>query len=126
MKLNITHTAKVQKAIEEVESRAHARRIDADDVLQVAREAERKLLDRLYKKDWVGVVVHVDVHAQKFPASYNGTPESTQFTLERFATGWFLTKIERSETKGPTGRLRVDFSAKGDALIRFAEDTFGL
>ena len=111
MKINVTATEKLVAAISAVEgSRVSARTITAEDIQTEVSRIERKLETLMAKKDWAGVVVSCDINAQTFPASYNGRPESTKFTVERFASGWFVTEIKRGYCNGPAGRRSIKLS----------------
>ena len=104
MKVNIavkdSNKERITAAIKEAEGRATARRVCFDDVKKAAEQIERRF--GITKKAMVGMVVKVDMNAQEFPMAYRYTPSSTQFDLEKTATGWKLTNIGR----GDTGRVR--------------------
>lgn len=102
MKININDSEKLEKAIEEAEGRAKARLIDAYEIQRAADYIDHFLEDRLYKKDQKGIEFHVDIHAQSFPSSYRGIPESTHFWLKKCSTGWFVTDIRRCNCLGPS------------------------
>lgn len=99
MKINVTATEKLSAAIKTAQGRASARTIDAEEIKSEVKRIEIALSRILNKKDWVGAVFNIDINAQSFPGAYNGTPESTHFTLERFASGWFVTDVSRKYTK---------------------------
>ena len=96
MKINIKNEDKISKAINAAEgSRVSVRQADYASVCESVSRIERRLAGLLAKKDWTGLVFVCDPNAQTFPNTYKGIPESTQYDLTRFASGWFLTDICR-------------------------------
>src|SRR5690625_5708952 len=83
MRINTTNTAAINTTLDAVQHRARARTIDAADLAEAIEEIETKLSQILHKKDWRGLNVWVDIHAQSFPGSYRGIPESTKVVLQR-------------------------------------------
>lgn len=122
MKINVTNTDKLAAEIAIAEgARVSARTITADDVSRAVAQIEKRLSAMMPKKAWRGAAFVVDVNAQSFPGAYKGRPESTQFMIERGASGWFVTKIWRGYTNGPTGRIRpVAGSLDTAAIIEHA------
>jgi len=116
------NVTKITAVIDEVQSRARVRTICCADVFDAVAEMERRLASLLYKKDWLGIAVEVDLLAQSFPSAYKGTPESTQFRLIRWPSGWFVDDIHRDVT----GRTEYICSLldKGKELAQFANDKF--
>jgi hypothetical protein len=103
MKINVSNKEKINTAIKGFEGNlVSVRTLDADMVESMVERIEEKLSCLLLKKDWINLRFKVDYHAQSFPGSYNGTPESTQFTLERFRSGWFVVDINRDFTRFET------------------------
>lgn len=105
MKINVTRTEKLTAAINDAQARASVRTITAVDIQQAVNSIEQRLKTLLHKKDWTGLTFECNLHAQTFPGAYKGTPESTQFTLVRAATGWFVTAIRRDICGGPKSRI---------------------
>lgn len=123
MKLNIKDMERVQATIDIVQSRSHIRNIDAPDVAAAIAYIENKLSNLLPKKDWCGISVRVDKHAQTFPGSYRGIPESTVFTVERFPSGWFITSLLRDHCTN--ARFRVNgLHKKAEQIARHATNNF--
>jgi len=121
MKINIKNETKLKAAIDKVESRARARCISVAKIQSSISSIEKTLGGMLHKKDWTGVIFHVDPNAQSFPSSYNGIPESTQVIVERFPSGWFITEIHRSTCRGT--EIHPNFhriTLKADAFVDFA------
>ena len=126
MKINIAATDKLTAAIAAVEGpRVSARTIDAEDIQYAVSSTIEKLLAKLLsKKDWRGLKFAVDLHAQIFPAAYRGSPESTQFIVERGANAWFVTSICRGSTNGPQGKIiPLNLSDKATELVAHAADS---
>ena len=67
-------------------------------VMWAVKEVEKTL--GIPKKHMVGIRVRCDLHAQKYPNAYKYTPESTQCSLERCPSGWYITDVERWRTGG--------------------------
>ena len=123
IRINVNNTDKINAAIAAAEGRAKARCITADDIHSMINEIETSLIKRMYKKDWAGLEFSIDPHAQSFPGAYKGTPESTQFTMLRTASGWFVTNIRRRTCQGPKSRIICrNMADKADALVKFAKE----
>lgn len=121
MKIAITNTAKLAVAITLAEGRSRDRLIVVEDIRAACAGLEKQLATRLLKKDWAGLRFTIDVHARKFPNTYNGRPLSTQFTVERTATGWAVTDIGRYDCNGPEGRVRPhNIHERSVQLVAFA------
>ena len=122
---NVNNIDKINAAIAAAEGKASVRRLTADLVHTYVQHIEKMLSTRLLKKDWAGLEFSVDPHAQSFPGAYKGTPESTQFTLMRTASGWFVTNIRRRECQGPTSRIYCrNMPEKAEALVKFAKENW--
>ena len=121
MKINIKNTEKLNAELEKVQIRARARLVFAADVQSSIGSIEMKLRRMLHKNDWTGVRFDLDPNAQSFASAYKGVPESTQLTVERFPSGWFVIGICRDTTKGTEIHPR-SFDFKAAALISFASN----
>ena len=101
--INESNAARIAQAIEQAQARARARAIAAIDVFRAVGKIERKLQD-VPKTAWEGVRAVVDVHGgNRYPNSYRGRPESTQFEVAYTAGTWKLTDVYRADvvqTKG--------------------------
>ena len=96
MKINVKNAEKVNAAINAVEgTRVSVRMADSLTVLKSYIRIEARLSGLLAKKDWTGLIFFCDPNASTFPSSYKYVPESTQYKIERFASGWFVTNIYR-------------------------------
>jgi len=96
MKINVTNTEKIQQEIDNVQADCRQRTINAQQVEMYAKMLEEKLEARgLPKKLRMGFKFLVNPNAQNFPNAYKWTPISTNFLLERFSSGWFVTMIAR-------------------------------
>ena len=125
MKINVSATEKIQAAIDNAEGKARVRQITAQTVSEWVQRIERTLEARLFKADWTGLAFWVDEHAQSFPGAYKGTPESTQFRLERTASGWFVTEVKRDVCSGPKGRVVcLNIDSKAAELAKFARTSW--
>ena len=114
---------KIQAAIVAVQKGARTRMVGADDVYRAVKEIERRLRDRLYKKDWAGLSFIVDPNAQKFASRYNGIPESTIFVLQRSPNGWNLENVYRHRTLSYEFIPR-NLDLKAHALFTYVQETF--
>ena len=101
MKINISHNnnkEKVNEALAVVNKRV--RNSTHDDVVKLVERIERELERKgLLKKYWTGLRFQCNPYARVFPNAYKGVPAATYFTVERFASGWFLVDVERRECK---------------------------
>lgn len=122
MKINVASTDKLTAAIAAVEgSRVSARTITSEDVTKAVAQIEKRLSGMMLKKDWAGAAFCVDVHAQDFPNAYKGRPESTIFTVQRFASGWFVTDIRRGYTRSANNRIAPHRNTlNADAIVAYA------
>jgi len=94
MKINITNDRKIESALLAANRRAVTHTITtAAEVRRIADRADHKL-SNLPKKDQRGVVVQHQSAAPK-ALDYRYTVATTYLELTRFATGWFLSAVER-------------------------------
>ena len=100
---------KIEEMLAEVQEKSRVRTISFDDMMDVITRIEKRL-GEIRKKYWKGIRVHVDCNAQDFPGAYKGTPESTQFTIERATSGWALTGISRNRTKGQYEEVYIELT----------------
>ena len=120
MKININNKEKIEAALNEVQSRAKARTISYEDILEAIDTIEEKL--NISKKAMVGVIARVSLHCEHFAGSYKGVPMGTEFTIQRFSSGWFLTKVDRYNVDHTrTYRLTLSESAKAAILENASE-----
>jgi len=88
----------LEKAIDAVQVGAKVRWADATDLLEAIVSIQNKLeMKGLPKKLWTGLRFRINPNHQSFPGAYKYTPMATLFTVERFASGWFLTYVGRDE-----------------------------
>ena len=87
--------SKVNDVIKNVEGRASARTITADDVFTAINYLEEKL--NIPKKYMIGIKAAIDVNAQHFPSAYKYDPMSTIFEVERKSSGWVLTEEAKKQ-----------------------------
>jgi len=122
MKIAISNTEKLNAALEKIQGpRVSARTISADDIEEMVERIEKRLSTMLHKKDWQGLEFNCDPNAQSFPGAYKGMPESTQFTLERGQSDWFVIDIGRYITRGPSNLVvPLKMDRKALRLVEFA------
>ena len=95
MKINVTNEQKITEAFDAVN--AKVRNADHTSVKAIINIIEKSLTKKgLPKNLWSGLAFWCDINAQKFPNAYKWTPESTQFILTRFPSGWFVTRVTRT------------------------------
>lgn len=111
----------IDKALEEVQTRARVRCLDAVEIIEALIDVEKKL--DIPKKAMDGIVVDVDVNAQAFPGAYKGIPESTQFRATYKKDHWQLVSVYRDECRRPSARFVIAHTeASKQALIdRFTQ-----
>ena len=111
MKININHSdkEKVNEALAKVNARV--RNASHCDVVNIVKRIERALERKGFlKKYWTGLRFQCNPHARVFPGAYKGVPAATYFTVERFASGWFLVDVERRECKSDSITLMSELS----------------
>lgn len=124
--IKVTDVTAVIEAIEKAEgNRVYMRRISHSDIVYALEAVERRL--SLPKKYMNGIEVHVDVHAQRFPNCYKGTPDSTHFTAVYKSNGWRIMSIFRDKcTPNPNHVYSVTLTEEAKREIvsrRLAECT---
>lgn len=94
MKINVKNEKQINEVLNKVN--AKVRNANHQSVVAIVWQIEKKLAEKgLPKKLWEGLSFFGDINAQKFPNAYKWTPESTQFKLQRFASGWFMVDAQR-------------------------------
>lgn len=112
---------KLQEALNAVQWRSRERTITTTDIICGVKDVEDTL--GIPKKAMIGVKVVSDQCCQNFANSYRYTPYSTQYGMERTASGWFLTWVERKPTKkaGNYYNLELTEAAKMALVDRFTK-----
>ena len=112
---------KLQAALNEAQGKSRERTITVNDIICSTRDVEEEL--KIPKKYMVGIRVVSDQCCQNFPNAYKHTPYSTQYGMERTASGWFLTWVERRPTKkaGNQYNLELTEAAKMALVDRFTK-----
>ena len=124
IKITEANRSKIQAAIDAIQlPRVKVRLIDADTVYSAVRRIQGKLIDILYTKDWEGLEVTVDAHAQKFASRYKGIPESTGFHIKRTKNAWLLTSVRRQRTSAKELTI-YHMADKANRLAEFIEENF--
>ena len=122
MKIKVADKEKLQKALDDAQSRARVRTVDYRDVMKAVEKAEERLSQILLKKDWIDMEVICDPNSQKFPNAYKGRPDSTHFILKRFSSGWFVTEIDRYDcNETQTHYYFRGIEKKAEQLVEFAK-----
>lgn len=111
MNISIKNREQLAEAIKIAEGRASVRRINVDKIIAVLAEVDERLSLVSTKKDAVGTIAYIDVHAQRFPSAYKYIPESTQFVAKLKRDGWRIIRITRERVNGPKGRIFIRFTA---------------
>lgn len=93
------HMDKLQSAIDTAQNRARVRTICAENIIDTCESVQKKL--DIPQTALEGVQITVDRHAQKFPAAYNGRPESTIFRAVYAGHKWRLLDVFRDDTRRP-------------------------
>lgn len=99
MKIRRDNAEELQSALDSVQANSKVRNITLIEIGTAIEMIEVNLAQhRLAKKLWVGLKYTVNPCAQGFVGSSFGlpAPDSTQFTVERFESAWFITSIERA------------------------------
>ena len=112
---------RIQKEIDAIQKRTRERNIDVDDIFRAVHDIEERL--GISKSAMTGVKASVDMNAQNFPNAYKWSPESTNFTMERVASGWKLVGIERDycRRRGHDYRLVLTDTAKSAIIDSMTE-----
>lgn len=106
---------KLQAALNEAQGKSRERTITVDDIICSTRDVEEEL--KIPKKYMVGIRVVSDQCCQNFPNAYKYTPYSTQYGMERTASGWFLTWVERRPTKRAGNQYNLTLTATAEEAI---------
>ena len=96
VKINDANVDKINAAISEIEGRATARTLDADDLVTIAERSTEQVEARTFlpKSHQVGAVVTYQM-GLNLPNRYSYAPEYTEVTLGRRTSGWFLLSARR-------------------------------
>lgn len=109
----------VIKTLWEVQKRARVRYITADHI-ELMREKLTARFSHCTKKDLDGITFIADFHAQSFPSSYRGVPESTLIIFEHKRGSWRVIKIWRGETRKNQFSLLSGTELLAKALVNAA------
>ncbi len=94
-KIYIKNTEKLTAAIKEVEGKATARTVTAEEIQKILADIDHRAYCRgVYKYQLHGTTVYYD-GAQKFPRAYKHTPYSTHWKAENVHGKWYVTDIRR-------------------------------
>lgn len=122
--INDSNEGKINAVIKEVEGKATARTITYRHIEYMIRTFELKFKFTT-KKNWEGIEIECDYHAQEFPRAYKWNPESTQFRIVRRGGKWRLTCVYRSFcTTSPYRRFVVRImpdELKNEILEKFTK-----
>lgn len=109
-KINVKNLDAIEKILNVVQKRAVVRTVMVSEIIDSVDTVSKKLGGWLYKKDWHGVRVHVDLNAQNFPGAYKGNPESTGFILRRGSNDWFISAVGRKTCASFGHQFVIDFT----------------
>ncbi|WP_040881991.1 hypothetical protein [Mariprofundus ferrooxydans] len=98
MKINVKDSKKLNKAIKAAEGKSWARTMTAEDIQPLISDIESVLRLMAPKKEWLGSTFDL-TNAHHIACSYFGYPKSTFVRIERFTSGWFVTRISREDAK---------------------------
>jgi hypothetical protein len=119
MKINTANKTKIEKMIENVQTKCKSRLIDYSDIKYAVDEAELQLHHlEIPKKYWTDCTV--TIVPEKVCNSYNGTPEGTAVTITRGASAWFLTAIERKRPGSCAGGDSKTYKLKLSEIAKSA------
>ena len=112
---------KIKREIDAVQKWCRTRTIDVADIIRYTELISRHI--RIPKAHLEGCEFEVDVHAQKVPAAYNGTPESTQFTLRYKSRKWRVAGVfrERCHCGSTTVRCKLTPEAKSAIIDKYSK-----
>lgn len=122
--VNEKNIEKLEKEIAKAEGRATARTITASDIKDSIKSVEKKLSTILKVSDWKGLKFDIDVNAQPFPSAYKYQPESTQFRIERFTSGWGVIAISRDNCGQSYSReiTPLNIATKSEEIAGFLQE----
>ena len=120
IKLKRENEQKIDAALATVNGKARTHSYGSMwDLTMVADKADRMLAGYgIPKKQWVGAAVTA-VSGDRVPNAYNRkghTRIATKVTLERRATGWFLTEIGRTEIYQEGGSTTLYLTEQQDEI----------
>ena len=124
MKLNTKNGTKITAALDVVQLKAKERKSDHFDVRDAITIIEAHLAAILPKSAWTGLEFHVDPHAMQ-TSSHKYPSYSTQFTLMRGASAWFVTRVERAYVQNRTTMIRpINLTDKAAEIAAYASRPF--
>ena len=123
IKICISNLGKINDLLNEVQKRCKARTIDADDIICMTAEVEKRL--GIAKSGLAGVKFSADYNAQAFPSAYKGRPESTIILAEHNGSAWYLINAYRDDTRRPTVAYRVTLTEEAKDRILDRCSCFG-
>ena len=100
MKINVTNFDKIEQALAIANGKATVRLAHRQNAESYVVIIEKALTEKGIPKNlWKGLKFQIMPGAEKLPNAYfkRGMPSATEFTLERGASGWFMTSCNRSE-----------------------------
>lgn len=116
IQINPKNEEKINSFIAEKEGKARERKVEYSDIVSAIAAIEKKL--GIPKKCMEGITAEIDIHAQDFPNAYKWRAESTQITILRKSSGWYLTYVSRYYTKRESQRYMVTLTEQAkDAII---------
>ena len=122
IKVSAPNSAAIEAALHQSNGRADTHTYtDFAEIADLAATAERELLRIVgAKKDLPGAIF-VSTSGTAVANAYKYSRQATRVTLERRATGWFLTDVEATQIYSDGGRERLSLTAaqREAAIARF-------
>ena len=123
MKINVTNIEQIKAALDQEAGKARSHTLTNEHFpLQLAQEVENQLLSEgVLKKHLVGCSV---IFSSGGPSAnaYSYKAIGSWLRVERFATGWFLTKVQRCDVwpkQKSEKRVYITESASADILSKY-------
>jgi hypothetical protein len=125
IKITIENKDKIQIELDRAQGKSEARTLDRFDVAKIAMDAESKLSQLgLSKKDMVGATLYHTTHC-RMPGGYKYRESSTEITLVRRSSDWFLAEVKRVE-RWPNEKNNTAFilttDQKAKIVSKFLDD----
>lgn len=125
IKITIENNEKIQAELDRAQGRSEARTLNAFRIKSIANDAEMAL-DKLglSKKDRVAATLYYTTHC-RMPGGYKYRESSTEITLVRRSSDWFLAEVKRTE-RWPNEKNNTAFiltaDQKAKIVSKFLDD----
>lgn len=117
IKIDEKNMPAIEAAVKEGNGKARMRTLTAEMIFRAIETVEKKL--DIPKTHMTGIVVNADLFADSYTQTYTskGIPQSTCFCMERRASGWYLTAVERRDTGTARKKFRVTLPEEAQQAI---------